>query len=85
MKPFPKEVSIQMTTDRARKEIDMDDYNEDSTQLDEVLGVTIQESIHPVTIKSWKDLEKKMSKEYELTNEEDIEEYREYLESREIP
>ena len=85
MKPFPREVFIQMTTERAMKEINMEDYNKDSAQLNEVLGVTIRESIRPVTIESWKDWERKKSKEYDLANGEDIEEYQEYLESRDIP
>jgi hypothetical protein len=78
VKPFPKEVLIQMTVERAMEEIDMDDYNEGSSQLDEMIGVTIGESIHPVTIESWDDI----PEGYELASEEDIEDYEENMENK---
>ena len=73
-----------MTVELARQEFG-DDYNDESSQLEEMIRVTIGESIDVIEIESWKDLKNKMPKGYELANEEDIKDYEEYMESRGTP
>jgi hypothetical protein len=78
MNSFPREVTIIMTNDRVLQEIDMNDYNEGSSQLEEVIGYELGHSIDCIEIDSWEEI----PEGYTVMGEGDLEEYENYLQQK---
>lgn len=81
MSDFPKTLHIQWTFERVTKELKEDDYDdEDSENEDSVpmRGILLGESIEEIEIDSWSDI----PTDYEPSDDNDREDYYEYLDTK---